>query len=87
MSKISDSEIESAKAAGEIQFAINLLNQRLVQVIRSKLPGNERTDFSQSLRIISKNLQLFLHKSEEQSSFKKESDRAIEIRNQYSHQD
>ena len=87
MSKISDSEIGSAKAARQIQFAINLLNQRLVQVIQSKLPGNERTDFSQSLRIISKNLQLFLHKSEEQSSFKKESDRAIEIRNQYSHQD
>ena len=45
-------DIKSAKAAGDIQFAISLLNQRLVQLIQSKLPDSEKTDFNQSLRTI-----------------------------------
>ena len=60
MSKLNDQEIKSAKAAGEIQFAISLLNQRLVQLIQSKLPKNKRTDFSQSLTIISQKVKQFL---------------------------
>ena len=87
MSKLKDLEIKSAKAAGEIQFAINLLNHRLVQLIQLKLPDKEKTDFNQSLRTISQNDKLFFPNPEEQSGLKKKFERAREIRNQYSHQD
>ena len=86
MSQLKELEIKSAKAAGEIQFAINLLNHRLVQLIQLKLPDKEKTDFNQSLRTISQNVKLFFPNPEEQSGLKKKFERAREIRNQYSHQ-
>jgi tetratricopeptide (TPR) repeat protein len=86
MSKLKDLEIKSAEAAGQIQFAINLLNQRLVQFIQSKLPGNDRSDFNQSLQTIHKNSKIFFPNLDNQSVLQKTFDRARKIRNQCSHQ-
>jgi TPR repeat protein len=85
MSKLN--EIKSAKAAGQIQFAINLLNQRLVKFIHSKVPDNEKSDFNKSLRIIHQNAKLFFPNPQGQSGLKNKLERARKIRNQYSHQD
>ena len=79
MLNLKDLEIKSAKAAGEIQFAINLLNHRLVKLIQSKLPDKEMTDFNQSLRIISQNAKLFFSNLDQQSGLKKKFERAREI--------
>jgi TPR repeat protein len=87
MKKFDGLEIKSAEAAGQIQFAINLLNQRLVQLIQSKLPGKEKSDFNQSLRTIHQNAKTFFPKREDQNGIQKKFDRARQIRNQYSHQD
>ena len=87
MSKLKDLEIKSAEAAGQIQFAINLLNQKLVTLIQSKLPQKERSDFSQSLRTILHNAKIFFPNPEDQNGLQKKFERAREIRNQYSHQD
>jgi tetratricopeptide (TPR) repeat protein len=83
---VAESDIKSAAAAGQIQFAINLLNQRLVTFIQSKLPENPKTDFNQSLRTIHQNEKIFFPNSEDQEGLKKKFERAREIRNRYSHQ-
>jgi tetratricopeptide (TPR) repeat protein len=87
MSKLKDLEIKSAEAAGQIQFAINLLNQKLVTLIQSKLPGNDRSDFNQSLRTIQQKAKIFFPNLDDQNGLKKKFERAREIRNQYAHQD
>ena len=81
-----DDEFQTAKAAGNVQFAINLLHQKLTQLIKSVMPDVKKLDFSQSLDFIRKNRDQFFPDFEAKKSLDSKVQRARNIRNKYSHQ-
>ena len=79
-------EVEIAKVAASVQFAISLLHQKITQLLKSMVPDIEKLDFNQSLDFLRKNQDQFFLDPKVRQSLVAKLQRARKVRNKYSHQ-